>query len=291
MRTITKMNFHLSNKILLMKNYLILILILCSQNIQAQNCSGFENYPNGMEAGKAAFMEFKKLVEQSEFEKALPIWEDLYQYSPTAGKFMRKPAIKMYKALIENEKKANQQEIYEEKIPAIYERNLACLYTTRQDSGQLLEIMAYHFSAIAYDDVDKTLKTYQKAVEINGDSTSAYILAYYADHVVFMYVNDLISKDVLKKTYKELEAIKNANGEDSEYLENWYYVEEYFEPILFPVGIFDCGFFEQKLLTDSNDAIRKNDMEKMKRILGILIEKNCEGSALVEMLRKAIGDK
>lgn len=131
MRTITKMNFHLSNKILLMKNYLILILILCSQNIQAQNCSGFENYPNGMEAGKAAFMEFKKLVEQSEFEKALPIWEDLYQYSPTAGKFMRKPAIKMYKALIENEKKANQQEIYKEKILAIYERNLACLYTTR----------------------------------------------------------------------------------------------------------------------------------------------------------------
>jgi hypothetical protein len=271
-----------------MKKYLFILLSLHSGFIQGQNCNGFENYPQGEAAGKAAFIEFEKLVEQLEFEKALLIWEELYSYSPTAGKFMRKPAIEMYKALIENEKKANQQEIYKEKIAAIYERNLACLYTTRQDSGRLLEMMAYDFSVIGCDDVDKTLKTYQKAVEINGDSTNAYILPYYADYVIFMYANDLISKDILKNTYKKLEAIKDANVDNSVYLKNWKYVEDYFEPILYPVGFFDCSYFEKKLLVDANEAMDKNNTEKMKEILAFLIEKDCGDSELVEKLKQAI---
>jgi tetratricopeptide (TPR) repeat protein len=154
----------------------------------------------------------------------------------------------------------------------------------RKDKGAVLENMAYSMSEVAYEDIDKTLATYEAAIKENGNNTSAYILAYYADHAIFMYGNDVLKKDKAREIYMTLEAIKDANTDKEDYAENWKYVVEYYEPYL--DYIFDCEFFKNKLKPEY-DA-NPDDATVYRSILKQLLGKGCaqDDPFLAEMIAK-----
>lgn len=270
-----------------MKNYIILFLIICSQTIYAQNCGDFANYPQGEEKGKAVLLQFKSALEEQSFEVALGIWEHLYTYAPADGRLIYSDAEIMYTNLIEQEEDYEIKRNYQESIIELYQRELACICTTQQDSGKVLEILAYTMSSIAYEDIHQNLAVYQKAIEINKNCTSAYILAYYAEHLTYMYASDMITKDVVSNAYKQLETIKNANINKSEYTEMWKYVEEHYEPFDI-IDSFECSYWEQKFGSAYMEAVNIKDTIVLQEMLDVLISRGCNDSDFAIKIRNSL---
>lgn len=263
-----------------------LILLLClTQNLIAQNCGDFKNFPTGENSAKAIFQEFTTLLDSQEYKKALDNWSTLYNYAPSGHRLMYAYGDELYTTLIEIETNPQQIKVYQQKVYDIYENRLTCLCPILRDSGQVMESMAIAFSMIDYEDLNVTLSAYQKAIEINNNETSAFVLAYYADHVLWMYENDLLDEKTVKDVYKTLEGIKNANSDDVKYLESWQYVEEYYEPI-FPVRTFDCNLYEMKFRMQYE--LYPDDKARIKSMLSELRELDCNEIELIEELEKAL---
>ncbi len=251
----------------------------------AQDCGTFEAFPGGAEEGKKTHVLYRDLVENEKFDEAFPMWEKLMQYSSAGHVYHFIDGVTMYKAFAErdtdNEELANE---HKQKMVDLFEQRMVCLSPERNDSGAVLENMAYSMSEVGYEDIDKTLATYEAAIKANGNKTSAYILAYYADHAIFMYGNDVLDKEKARDVYMTLEAIKDANPEDTDYAENWEYVVEYYEPYL--DYIFDCEFFKAKLKPEY-DA-NPDDVTVYRTILKQLLQKGCtaEDAFIAEMMAK-----
>lgn len=242
----------------------------------AQDCADFTAYPGGENEGKKVHVLYRDLVDKENYDEAFPMWESLMENSPGGHVYHFIDGITMYNAMIEKE---NGNEVpddtkvaeYTQKIVDLYEQRLACMSPERGDSNTVIETMAYELAALGYEDTDKTLATFQKAVAMNGNKTSAYILAYYADHVIFLFGNDMLDKETTRNVYLELEAIKDANADDEDYATNWEYVEEYYAP--FEPYVFDGDYFLKKLKpTYEADA---NNPEVYRPILVTLLQKGC----------------
>lgn len=209
----------------------------------AQDCTDFTAFPGGEEEGKKVHVLYRDLMDKEEYDKAFPMWEKLYTNSPTGSAYHYIDGVTLYTDLISKEEEEEKATALKEKVVEIYEDRLAC--EVYKNKGIVLEAMAYSMSEIGYEDYDKTLATYEAAIEENGNKVSAYILAYYADHVVWMFGEDLMEKETARDAYLEMEAIKNANSENEEYTENWEYVVDYYEP--YEPYLFDCDYFITKL--------------------------------------------
>jgi tetratricopeptide (TPR) repeat protein len=262
------MNFKIAKKSLS-------VLAVCSfiaNGVFAQNCANFSAFPGGEAEGKKTHVLYRDLVEKGNYDEAFPMWQQLIENSPAGHVSHYIDGITMYKAFIERdaEDEAKVAE-YKKIIIDLFEQRIACMSAERGDKGMVLENMAYTLSEIGYDDVNKTLATYEAAIKENGNKTSAYLTAYYADHAIFMYGNNLMDKDKVREVYMTLEAIKDANPGNTEYSDNWKYVSDYYEPYV--DGIFDCGFFMKKLKPEyEKDA---NNHEVFRPILKTLLQKGC----------------
>ncbi|MFT6149867.1 MAG: tetratricopeptide (TPR) repeat protein [Saprospiraceae bacterium] len=260
------------------KSILLVGALFFTTIIFAQDCADFTNFPGGEEEGKKVHVLYRDLIENEKYDDAFPMWEQLMKYAPAGHVYHFIDGVTMYNALIDSATEAKKKEKvaeYTQKIVNLFEHRLACMSPERGDSNIVFEAMAYEMSAHGYEDIDKTLAMFEQATALGGNKTSAYILAYYADHVAFMFGNDLLSKDKAREAYMTLEAIKNANTADTDYAENWVYVEEYYRPY---VGyIFDCGYFLDKL-RPKYDAAPDNPYN-FRPILRTLLEKNCDFNA------------
>ncbi|NJN77407.1 MAG: hypothetical protein HC803_03010 [Saprospiraceae bacterium] len=202
------------------------------------------------------------------------MWEKLMEFSPAGHVYHYIDGVTMYKSFIEAEAEdAEKVKVYTETIIDLLEERLTCMSPERGDSNIVLEEMAYEMAALGYEDMDATFgRLLKRAITFNGNNTRAYIMAYYADHVTFLFGNDLLSKDKAREAYMTLDAIKNANVENSEYENNWTYVETYYEPYV--NYIFDCGYFLKKL-RPQYDASPDNPYN-FRPILKTLLEKSCD---------------
>lgn len=251
----------------------------------AQNCADFTNFPGGEKEGKKVHVLYRDLMEKEQYDEAFPMWEKLYTNSPNGSYYHYIDGIKLYTDLAlkadeaEDTEKANE---YKEKIVEIYDARLAC--KAYDSKGVVLEGKAYSMSEVSYEDYDKTLEAYATAVKENGNKTSAYILAYYADHVVWMFGEDLIDKETARNAYLEMEAIKNANTDNEEYSDNWEYVEDYFEP--YGIYLFDCDYFINKLKPTYDANPDKSWVYRP--ILQTLLERGCtvDNPFVSELARK-----
>jgi tetratricopeptide (TPR) repeat protein len=218
-------------------------IMLLTTVIFGQNCADFEAFPGGAEEGRKVHVLYRDLMEKEMYDEAFPMWEALYTNAPAGNAYHYIDGVTLYTDKIEKEEDEATKAEFKEKIIEIYESRLACeVYNNR---GVVLEAMAYSMSVIGYDDYDKTLAAFQRAVQENGNNTSAYVLAYYADHVVWMFGEDMIDKTTARNAFLEMEAIKDANVDKEAYAENWEYVMSYFEP--YEPFLFDCGYFIDKL--------------------------------------------
>jgi tetratricopeptide (TPR) repeat protein len=260
----TKINF---------KSMLFLGTLLFTTNIFAQDCNDFTNFPDGEDEGKKTHVLYHDLIKKENYEAAFPMWERLMEFSPAGHVYHFIDGVTMYNTFIEAESEDEEKVTeYTQIIVDLLEQRLTCMSPERGDSNIVLESMAYEMAAHGYADYDKTLATFAKAVELGGNNTSAYILAYYADHVAFMFGNDLTSKEKAREIYMTLEAIKNANADNTNYANNWEYVQTYYEPYV--NYIFDCGYF-LKTLRPKYDAAPDNP-ENYRSILRTLLERSCD---------------
>lgn len=258
------------------KTMLILGVAFFATTAFAQDCADFSAFPGGADEGKKVHVLYRDLIDNEKYDEAFPMWEQLMENSPAGHVYHYIDGVTLYKALIEKEagnEIPDDAKIteYTEKIIGLYEQRLACMSPERGDSNSVMEEMAYELSELAYEDTDKTLLAFKNAVELNKNKTSAYILAYYAYHVTYLFGSDLIDKETARQVYLDLEAIKDANTEDGEYASNWEYVEEYYEPY---VGyVFDGEYFLKKL-RPSYEADADNP-EVYRPILVTLLQKGC----------------
>ena len=232
----------MKNKILL-KIALTVSIAFLATAIFGQDCADFNDFPGGEEEGKKVHVLYRDLMEKGKYEEAFAMWEQMYTKSPAGSAYHFIDGITLYTDKIEKTDDEVQKAEFKEKIIEIYENRLAC--EVYNNKGVVLEAMAYSMSVIGYDDYEQTLIAFEKAIQENGNKTSAYILAYYADHVVWMFGEDLIDKETARSAFVKMEAIKDANIEKEEYVENWEYVLSYFEP--YEPFLFDCDYFIAKL--------------------------------------------
>lgn len=275
------MNFKIAKKSL----FVLAVSSFIANGVFAQDCADFTAFPGGEEEGKKTHVLYRDLVEKENYEEAFPMWQQLMENSPAGHVYHYIDGVTMYKAFIERdaEDEAKVAE-YKKVIVDLFEQRIACMSAERGDKGLVLENMAYTLSEIGYDDVDKTLATYEAAIKENGNKTSAYIMAYYAGHAIFMYGNDLMSKDKVREIYMTLEAFKDANADNTEYSDNWKYVEDYYAPYV--DGIFDCGYFMKKLKPEyEKDA---DNHEVFRPILKTLLQKGCsqDDPFIAELIEK-----
>ncbi|MFK7949892.1 MAG: hypothetical protein AB8G11_20045 [Saprospiraceae bacterium] len=265
--------------------FVLAIVSFIANGVFAQDCADFTAFPGGEEEGKKMHVLYRDLMEKEQYDEAMPMWKQLYESSPAGNAYHYIDGIALYTDLAlkadeaEDTEKGNE---YKEKIIEIYDARLAC--KVYKSKGVVLEAKAYSMSEVSYEDYDKTLEAYKAVIEENGNKTSAYIMAYYADHVIWMFGNDLTDKETARDVYMTLEAIKDANTENEDYAENWTYVEDYYQPYL--DNIFDCDFFKTKLKVDY-DADPDNP-DVFRPILVKLFEKGCtkEDPFMAELIKK-----
>lgn len=269
-----------------LRNLLALAIVsFIANGVSAQDCADFTAFPGGEEEGKKLHVLYRDLMEKEKYDEAMPMWEKLYTNSPAGNAYHYIDGITLYTDLALKADEAEETEKgneYKQKIVDIYDARLAC--KVYKSKGVVLEAKAYSMSEVSYEDYDKTLEAYATVIKENGNKTSAYILAYYADHVIWMFGNDLTDKETARDVYLTLEGIKDANTDDEDYAENWTYVRDYYEPY-FDI-LFDCDFFKKEL-RPTYDADADNP-EVFRSVLKTLFEKGCtkEDPFMAELMLK-----
>lgn len=273
-------------KSIYMKNILFIFLFFLTNVLFAQNCSGFDNFPLGEDKALELYDSLKNECSNKNYENALKIWEQLYVYSPVGDEKLYSYGVELYTSFINDKRNDGKTNLnYEEEIINIYENYLTCLSPKLGDSGKVLEAMAFSLSEISYPDNLKTLETYQKVIDTNGNQTSAWILPYYADHVLWMFGEDLLDKKTARETYLQLEKIKDANTDNPKYAEMWKYVEEYYDEYTIDYA-FDCEFLE-KIYRPEFESNPTNKT-KIKKIIESLKWSNCDESDFAKELKAAL---
>lgn len=270
-----------------MKFYFLTISIFCINFSFAQDCKDFYSFPLGENVATVFYDNLKATIQNDDYETALSIWKVLYKYASVGDTLQYLYGSDLYAELLNRTKDDdNLTRYYQQEIDKLFERHLICISPILRDSGKVLENYAYTLSEINHSDFTKTLSVYQQAIKINGNKTSPYILAYYADHVLWMYEKKLVDFDFCKNVYLQIEYIKDANIKDKAYVKIWEeYIFEYFDEIP-PVRTFDCEFYERKMrYVFEQNPTNKTEIQKM---IDRLEELDCCHTYLYETLKSAL---
>lgn len=265
--------------------FVLAVTLFTVSSVNAQDCADFTAFPGGADEGKKVHVLYRDLIEKEQYEEAFPMWQQLMENSPGGHVYHFIDGVTLYTSFIERDSEDGEKvAAHKQTIVDLFEQRMACLSEKRNDKGSVLETMAYTMTDIEYEDDAKILATYEAAVELNGNKTSAYILAYYASHAINMFGNDALSKDKIRDLYVSLGEIKDANAEDSDYSDNWTYVEEYYEPYI--DHIFDCAYFMEK--EKVKYAADPDNHEVFRPILKKLLGKGCsvEDPFMAELIKK-----
>lgn len=262
--------------------FVLAVVSFIANGVFAQDCADFTAFPGGEEEGKKVHVLYRDLMEKEKYDEAFPMWEKLYENCPAGNAYHYLDGVTLFSNKIANGDDEEAIANFKEKVVEIYDDRLAC--KVYKNKGVVLESKAYSMSEIGYEDYDKTLEAYKAVIEENGNKTSAYILAYYADHVIWMFGNDLTDKETAISVYETLEGIKDANTEDSDYADNWTYVVDYYAP--YETILFDCEFFKKKLKPEYEAD--SDNPEVFRSVLKTLFERGCtkEDPFIMELIKK-----
>jgi tetratricopeptide (TPR) repeat protein len=239
----------------------------------AQDCPTFEAFPGGEKEGLKTHVLYRDLIQKEEYDAAFPMWEKLMESSAAGHVYHFIDGVVMYNYFMERDAEDSAKTVeYKQMIVDLYEQRLVCMSPERGDSNVVMESFAYQLASMGYEDTDKTLAVFEKAIEMNGNKTSAYILAYYGDFATFMFGNDALPKDKTRDIYFQLEKIKDANIENTDYSDNWEYVVTYFKP--YENYLFDCAYFMEDLKPLYEES--PNTPEVFREVLKTLLVKGCD---------------
>lgn len=268
---------------LALRTVLLLAMGLFFGQSATAQCEGFENYPGGVTEGRKTHVLYRDLVKKKQLIKALPLWEKVYENSPGGSVLHFIDGVAIQSELYTKTEDEAKKTAIVEKIMKLYDERIACFSEKRKDKGYVTSMKAYDMYALQYD-APKALATFQEAVEIEGNSTEAYIVSAYADHAIYMFASDLVDKKTMRTLYADLLEIIEANADNEDFAESEAEIKAYFKP--YEDNIFDCEYFKEKLKEEYNEA--PEDPEVFRPILKTLLAKGCtkEDEFIVELMGK-----
>lgn len=269
---------------------LVLLLVLLMgvmPNLSAQ-CESFENFPEGVKKARQTHVLYRDFVKNKQYKEALPLWEQLMEYSSGGSVLYYIDGIEMMKSFLENTTDETEKTAYTQRIIDLYEQRIQCWSAKRKDELSVRESMAYDMYALDYD-AQKTLDAFENVLKVSKGKPAAYLLEYHADHAVRMFYNDLLKQEQVIDLYHDLLEITERNIQRNESDKEDYENAEQAIRQIYEEGaeyIFDCEYFVKKMIPIFQEQY--DDLKSCEEMKQTLQEKSCENQHpfLVEVTQR-----
>ncbi len=263
-------------------------------------CETWTNSPR-LEDARNAHSIYRQAMKIEDYSVAFDNWKIAYEIAPAAdGKrdyhFIDGAAL--YKQKFETESDETKKQEYAARSIALIDEAIHCHKQKMIEvncptgdcsmkrigylEGRKAFDMFYTFRS-SYKEISEVLKN---AIEKGGNESEYIVFAPYAEVIVYLFTNNLMSKDEARRIYEELNAIADFNITNNKRFSAYYdqakasmngtftHIER---------QIFDCAFFEKKLRPAYE--IDSENPEVIKSILSSLLGQGCtEGDPLHDEL-------
>lgn len=230
-----------------MKNAVILFLILCIPRFGFAQCDQLENHPDGKEAALKLFA-YRDFVKAEDYEKAFPLWEELYKCCKAGNGNILNDGITMYSSFAENTIDDYKKEEYNLKIAPLMKERAECYgHKIRKKTGlpyygfRYYELGKHYYKNLK--DYEKAAFYFEKSIEADSAGIEPNLIAHYRFVVKKRYKNGEIEYDSLKSITKKLIKICDADTIKFKQTKENLYNELGARSAYY----FDCEYIVQKL--------------------------------------------
>lgn len=217
-----------------------------STQIKSQ-CGSWDKYPAGEEEAKKQHVIYRDKLKEKKYSDAYPIWEALFQTVkiPTPAKSTHfTDGIDMCFHFAKEEKDAVKKTEWIEKAIALYDQSAAC----NGEDALNRAYQGYYLYANGYD-VVKTIKVFEKSMEIGKESPPSMNLLYMPTIAIYLYKSKVAGYDAeyLRSLYEKLKKIANQNIEKNKDAANFKKnLEEMEKQYTAVPEIFGCDYWTTK---------------------------------------------
>ena len=273
-------------------NRIIYIILILGYSIKlSAQCEKFDNYPHGAEEGKKIHFYFREHIKKKDYVAALPLWQDLYAYTPAGSEYHYTDGIKIFEYLIKKESDEEKIATYRDTLFMLYDQRITCFAKTDSKKGDILTRKGFAMYKQKVD-TKATFHTFKEGVSLADKKTTAFILNPFARTTIAAYKAGDISKIDAQEIYAKLLEIAEYNSENGKseksifkYSEAKENVERTFRQKL-DNPIFDCEYYS-KIYVPQYKA-NPDDVETYRKVYKALRKGNCEKTMplLVEIQQK-----
>ena len=255
------------------RNFTLLALMIVLGTAQAIAQCGTWNDQDNKEYLEGQHSVYRSLVKANDFEKALPVWQEVYEAAPAAdGKrdFHYTDGIKMFMSEHEVSTDETRKAVLSENIQRLYDEAANCyeqqaIFLSKcgdnqdcynQRIGWLMGRKGYDMYYQLRAPYEDNLQAFQKAVDIGGNDVEYIVFAPYGAITVFQFQQGAIDKIQAREVHRTLNEIAEYNIANNEkygaaYKQAIDAMNASFVEI--EKDIFDCDYFKSKYIDDYRD--------------------------------------
>ncbi len=208
--------------------------------------------PTDKDATETAFVLYKDLVKQNNFDEALPLWEKAYYKAPAANgriKYQFDDGVKMYKYFYANTTDNALKQSYRDSVESIYNKRIECFGDDAYVKGRLGFDLYYYMKEHSSD--NEIFKLFKESIDAKGEDMDYFIVNPFAKILFDKAVSEEISKEEAGK-YAQivLRAVKKGMANCVKDCDAWKIVNDYAPPRLENLegikGLYPCEYFVDK---------------------------------------------
>ncbi len=183
-------------------------------NVAIGQCEGYDKYPDGEEAAKQAFSDYKNLMEEGHLDSAYQIWKKLFKHSPAGSELHYKDGVKFYKALMRQAPEGREVVLFQTQLLKLYDRRMKCFGYDNGTYNKILAEKADEMYQMNYDE-NVTRRTYNYVLETGEKRLSAEWLENYAAFCTYLYGAERLGRKVLQKKQIAINELLDYNIENA----------------------------------------------------------------------------
>lgn len=151
---------------------------------------------------------YREFFKQKNFAAALESWSYVFTNAPCAREQTHVDGVAMYKDFIKNTKDAAARKKLVDTLFLIYDVRAASF---TESAGNALGRKAVDMLNFRPDPNKEVVATFQKSVQLAGNSTEHFILPYYFKAVLKEFAAGAMTKEQVLEVYEQLSKIAEAN--------------------------------------------------------------------------------
>ncbi len=233
------------------------------EEVPAENigpCATLSQLPASQkDATETAYVLYKDLVKQNNFEEAFPMWEKAYYTAPAANgriKYQFDDGVKMYKHFYANTNDPNLKQSYRDSVESIYNKRIECFGDEDYVKGRLGFDLYYYMKEHSSD--EEIYELFKASIDSKGEDMDYFIVNPFAKILFDKAVNGAISKEEAGK-YAQLvlSAVKKGMANCVKDCDAWKIVNDYAPPRLENLegikGLYPCEYYVDKYFQEFLD--------------------------------------